>query len=113
MQKICLENGIKNLGYKIKISETFLEQITNILDYMDNELNELEASNKIRKMIRESFNRISIFPKSYPKIEKRDRSNRYYRKIIIYNYVILYTIIEEDRIIFISNIYYQKRDYLN
>lgn len=113
MQKICLKNGTKNMKYKIKISETFLEQITVILDYIDNELNELNASNKIRKKVRESFDRISNFPKSYPVIEKKDKFNRLYRKITIYNYVILYTIIEEDKIIFISNIYYQKKDYLN
>lgn len=101
------------MEYKIKISETFLEQITFILEYIDNELNEFNASNKIRKKLKESFNRISNFPRSYPAIEKKDRSNRTYRKITIYNYVILYTIIEEDNIIFISNIYYQKRDYLS
>ncbi|MBQ3414131.1 MAG: type II toxin-antitoxin system RelE/ParE family toxin [Clostridia bacterium] len=101
------------MEYKIKISEIFVEQITEVLNYMDITLNELNASNKIRKKLMESFNRIKRFPKSYPQIGKKDRFNRSYRKIIIYNYVILYTIIEEDKTVFISNMYYHRRDYLN
>ena len=52
-------------------------------------------------------------PKIYAKIEKTDRAGRDYRKIVIDNYVIIYTIIEEDKAILISHMYYGGRNYLN
>ena len=92
------------MEYKIKISEIFLEQIHDILSYLDNDIKNLNSSNNLRKRIKESFNIIKRFPKIYPKTDKTDRSNRIYRKITIHNYIILYTIIEIDRVIFISNV---------
>lgn len=47
------------------------------------------------------------------KIEKRGRLNREYRKIVIENYVLLYTIIDEDNAILISHMYYEGRNYID
>ena len=52
-------------------------------------------------------------PKIYAKINKRDRLNREYRRMVIDNYVILYTIIEEDKVILISHMYYGGRNYID
>ena len=36
-----------------------------------------------------------------------------YRRIVIKNYVVLYTIDEENKIVYISHMYYKKRNYLS
>ena len=36
-----------------------------------------------------------------------------YRRIVIKNYVVLYTIDEEKKIVYISHMYYKKRNYLS
>lgn len=71
------------MEYKIRISETCLEQIRN-----------------------------TLFPRIYPEISKKDKAKRNYRKIVINNYVILYTFIEEGNIVFISDFYYVRQNYL-
>lgn len=89
------------MEYRINVSKTFIEQIYDILEYINKDLKNSKASSRLRKKIKESFKQITRFPKIYPRIDKKDRDNRVYRRIPIYNYVILYTIIEKDRTIFI------------
>lgn len=101
------------MEYQIRISETCLEQIRDTLNYIDTKLKELNASNRLRSKIKEVFNQIKFFPELYPQILKKDKTKRYYRKIVIDNYVVLYTIIEEEKIIFISDFYYMRKNYFN
>ena len=51
-------------------------------------------------------------PKMYSEIEKIDNVNRIYRRITIKNYVILYTIDEEKRVVYVAHMYYSGRNYL-
>ena len=51
-------------------------------------------------------------PKMFTQIEKFDKTKRQYGRIVIDNYVILYTIDDEKKIIYIAHIYYQRRDYI-
>ena len=46
-------------------------------------------------------------------IEKTDRTERQYRRMIVNNYVILYTIDELEKIVYIAHIYYGERNYLD
>lgn len=112
-QKKYLKNGKKNMEYDIVISDTCLKEIEDICEYIEKTLNEKTASNKLRKKIRESIKRIKQFPKIYAKIEKQDRQKREYRRKVVGNYIILYTIIEENKVILISHVYYGRKDYIN
>ena len=51
-------------------------------------------------------------PKLYMKIEKKDRRKRDFRRIVIDNYIILYTIDEEKKTVYIAHMYYGRRNYL-
>ena len=46
-------------------------------------------------------------------IEKIDKPKRQYRRMVINNYVILYTIDEIEKIVYIAHIYCGRRDYLD
>ena len=46
-------------------------------------------------------------------IEKADRTERQYKRLVVNNYVILYTIDEEEKIVYIAHIYYGGRNYLD
>ena len=46
-------------------------------------------------------------------IEIADRTERQYRRLVVNNYVILYTIDEEEKIVYIAHIYYGGRNYLD
>ena len=112
MLKKSLENGKKNMEYKVRISETCLEEFEVIFEYIEKKLKATEASNKLRQKIRNAIRSLRTYPHIYAKIKKKDRTKREYRRIVIDNYVILYTIIEEDKLILISHLYYGRRNYL-
>ena len=48
----------------------------------------------------------------YMEIEKHDETNRVYHKIVVKNYIVLYTIDEENKKVFISHMFYSRRNYL-
>lgn len=100
------------MEYKIVISDTCLEEIEENCDYIEKVLKAEQASNRLREKIIETIRGLKNSPKIYAIIEKTDRAGRDYRKIVIDNYVMIYTIIEEDKTILISHMYYGGRNYL-
>ena len=99
--------------YKVKFSETCLEEIDEICDYIENKLKAKKASINLRIKIYEKVSKLEETPEMYEEIEKRERTTRkFYRRITIDNYIILYTIIEEDNVVLISHMYYSGRNYL-
>ena len=101
------------MEYEIVISETCLEEIEENFNYIKNVLKAEQSSNRLRQKVRESIRGLKIYPKVYAKIEKLDREGRDYRRIIIDNYILIYTIIEKDKTILISHMYYGGRNYLD
>ena len=47
------------------------------------------------------------------KIEKTDKAKRKYRRMVVNNYIILYTIDEMKKIIYVAHIHYDGRNYLD
>lgn len=52
-------------------------------------------------------------PELYMKIGKVDKLKREYHRIVVKNYVVLYTIDFEKRKVYISRMIYGKRNYFN
>ena len=52
-------------------------------------------------------------PRMCTEIEKTNRTEKQYRRMIVNNYVILYTINELEKIVYIAHIYYGGRNYLD
>ena len=51
--------------------------------------------------------------KYYAEIDKSDELKRIYRKIVIKNFIILYTIDENNSVVYVSHMYYGGRNYLD
>ena len=101
------------MKYEIIISNTCLEEIEECCDYLEKRLKTKQASNRLREKIIENIRRVEDFPKIHAKIDKTDRIGRDYRRIVIDNYVIIFTIVEEDKTILISHMYYDGRNYVD
>lgn len=101
------------MEYEIVISKTCLEEIEETCNYIEKELKAEQASNRLREKIKETILGLKNSPKIYAEIGKKDRAGRNYRKIVIDNYIIIYTIIEEDKTLLISHMYYCGRNYLD
>ena len=97
---------------KIKLTEDFKEEAQEIYDYIYHVLKNPQASKKLRKRVVERINNLKQFPKMYKIIKKKDKLKRHYRRIDIDNYIILYSLDEIKNIVYVTHIYYGKRNYI-
>ena len=90
------------MEYKVKFTEKCIEE----------KLKAENAANRLRIKIKDSIKGLYTSPEMYAKTEKLDRIKRVYRRIPIDNYVLLYTVDKENKIVYISHMYYGGRNYL-
>lgn len=105
--------GIRHDKYKIIILPIAQEEFDNIYKYIYKELFATNAAINLKIKIQEKIKNLENNPRMYAKIKKKDNLDREYRKIIIKNYIALYTIDEERKTIYIAHCYYNARDYFN
>lgn len=101
------------MEYSIKLADQFLEEFEEICEYISNKLKNIDASNRLREKVIDNVLLLENSPKMYTKIEKTDRTERQYRRMVVNNYVILYTIDELEKIVYVVHIYYSRRNYLD
>ncbi len=99
--------------YKVIITPTALKEINKIYEYITEELYIENAAKILMKKIEEKIQNLKYEPKIYTEIEKTDELKRIYRRIMIKNYVILYTIDEEKKKVYVSHMYYSRRNYID
>ena len=92
-----------------KFKEEFYKKFGYILEHQKKDI----TYHKLFDSIILKLQQLEDMPKIHAKIEKSDELGRRYRKIIIKQYIILYTIDESNKQVYISNIFYKKSDYLN
>ena len=98
--------------YKIEFTEDAREEIREIYEYISKNLVNEDAAKRLMRKMRENVMNLAEAPEIYKKIGKKDRIKREFRRMVVDNYIILYTIDESKKIVYISHMYYQKRNYL-
>ena len=83
-----------------------------IYDYISIKLEESLAAKRLFLKINNKISHLSKNPEIYSKSGKTDRLRKEYRKIVIGNYIVLYTIDSENKKVYISHIIYGRRNYL-
>ena len=101
------------MEYRIKLTDQFLDEFEEICDYISNKLKNIDASNRLREKVIYNILLLENSPRMCTEIEKVDRTERQYRRLVVNNNVILYTIDEEEKIVYIAHIYYGGRNYLD
>ena len=101
------------MEYRIKLTDQFLDEFEVICDYISNKLKNIDASNRLREKVIYNIFLLENSPRMCIEIENADRAERQYRRLVVNNYVILYTIDEEQKIVYIAHIYYGGRNYLD
>ena len=99
--------------YKVEFTEECAVEIRKVYNYIRDDLSARNSSNKIMERIEEFITNLSYAHRMYAEIDKYSNTKRIYRRIILNNYVLLYTIDEERHKVFISHMYHGKTDYLN
>ncbi len=113
MQEKFLKNGKKSMEYSVKLANEFLDEFEGICDYISNKLKNIDASNRLREKVMYNVLLLEKSQRMCIEIEKTDRAERQYRKMVVKNYVILYTIDEPEKIVYVAHIYYAGRNYID
>lgn len=101
------------MEYRVKLTAQFLEEFEEIINYISSQLKNIDASNGLMEKVMNNILLLENSPRMCTGIEKTDRTERQYRRMIINNYVILYTIDELEKRVYIVHIYYSGRNYLD
>lgn len=98
--------------YRVIITQTAYMEINKIYNHIKQELYAENAAKGLMRKVEEEVQKLKYAPKIHIEIEKVDEIERNYRKIVIKNFIILYTINEENKVVFIAHMYYGGRDYM-
>jgi len=96
----------------VEFTEDCIDEMDDIYNYIFKELKASESAKNLIHQVRESVLTLERSPNLYPKIEKRDRAEREYRRMVVKSYVLLYTIDECNKIVYVSHMYYNKKNYM-
>lgn len=99
--------------FKIEITEECIEEMAEIYSYISKNLKERNSATKLLSEVKEKINALAIAPELYIKVGKVNKLKQEYHRIIVKNYVVLYTVDYENHKIFISRMIYKKRNYFN
>lgn len=99
--------------FKVKFTEEFIEEMSEIYDYISNTLKNKTAANRLFSNMQQKILNLARAPNLYMKINKADKLKNTYRRLVIKNYVVLYTVDYTNKLVFVSHIIYGKRNYLN
>jgi len=98
--------------YEVIIQPLALNTLQAIYDYIAEKLFNTDAAEKLINAFYEKFIDIRTFPKIY-QVAKTQNLKREYRRCNVGNFAFFYTINEEDKVIYVSRIYYGRQDIEN
>lgn len=99
--------------YKIIFTNDAILEMKDTFEYISQTLYAPNAAKNIMASIDESIDNLKYMPNAYKVIKRYDELNLEYRKIIVKNYSIIYTVNEEKKQIYIAHLYHGRRDYFN
>lgn len=98
--------------YKIVFTNDCRMEMDYIYSYITNNLYNQNAARRLMKRVENTVMDLKDMPESYPIIKKYDGLDFEYRKIVINNYVVIYTVSKTEKIIYIVHMYYGGSNYL-
>lgn len=101
-----------DINYEVEFTYECNQEIKKIYNYIRDNLYAEQSAKKIMNMIEEYTSNLAYSPRMFAEIPQYVGTNNVYRKIVIKNYIILYTIDEENKKVYISHMYYGKSNYL-
>lgn len=102
----------KNGGFEVEFTEQCIEEMTEIYNYISNTLKENKAAKKLITEVNKKVLALAESPEIYMKIGKIDRLSREYHRIVVKNFIVLYTVDYKKQKVFISRMIYGRQKYL-
>ena len=102
-----------NEPFEVEFTDECIEEIIEIYEYISNQLKENTAAKRLMTEVTDRVLDLANSPELYMKIGKANDLKQEYHRMVVKNYVVLYTINFEKRIVFVSHMIYGRRNYLN
>jgi len=100
-------------NYEVVFTEECRKEIRKVYKYIKENLYADNAARALMNKIEKLISNLASTPKMYVEIKSYMGLKRSYRRIAIDNYVLLYTIDEEKKKVYVSHMYYGGIDYLS
>lgn len=97
---------------KVEYSPRAIRDLDEIWDYIDKNLGNTDAAQRIVSGIMDSIDSIAAFPKSGPKLIFEDVPESGYRFIVYKHYMDFYRLKPDDTL-YVDRIVYGRRDYMS
>lgn len=99
--------------YKISFTKDSIFEMDNIYDYITENLYNIQAAKNLMQKVENSIYTLKNMPRKYMIVKKVDELDLEYRRIVVDNFIIIYTINEYIKTVYIVHIYYSGSNYLN
>lgn len=103
--------NISNKQYRIAFTNACVQEMKQINEYISKVLYAPNSAKLLMNKIDNVIQGLKEFSKKYMVIKQYKELTMEFRRIIINNYVIIYTISEENNIVYIVHMYYSKSNY--
>ena len=106
-----LKDKVKWFMYKLSYLHIAKKDIENIILYISNTLKSPTAALHLLDSFESALEILKDFPYSHEIYKLSNRLNKEYRYITVKNYVIFYTVLENEKIVEIQRVLYGKMDF--
>lgn len=100
------------MNYKLIVMPATLEDMDNIYDYITQTLCAPTAANNLLNKLLQEMERLKDFPLSGEIQPNTENLKREYRRLIVDNYIIFYTVDEQTQTVYIMRVLYGASNYL-
>lgn len=97
-------------NYRVDISEPAESDLRDIVRYIGSQLSAPVSALRMMELMEEAITGLSDMPQRCPLVADDRLSQMGYRKLIIKNYVVFFSIDEKNKVVDIERILYGRRD---
>lgn len=102
---------MKNMAYKIVKTDSFQRDLDAVIGYIAIYLENKIAAAALMDAIEKSYKNLVSMPLMYEACQNPRLKELGYRKAVIQNYIMIYKVIEEEKIIKIMRFFHGRQDY--
>lgn len=99
------------MKYKLIFADSFNSDLEESLEYIANTLDNERAAFNLLKIVKEKIAALQDFPEMYRFCDDERLRQKEIRKMLVKNYLVLYTVDYKNKAINVLRFVYAKRDY--
>ena len=100
-------------GYRVLMTQPAADDLQGIASYIANELREPSIAINLVNRIKEAVMSLSEMPARHSLIADENLAIQQIRKIMVDNYIVFYTVSEQDATVTVIRILYGRRDWVS